>query len=128
MAAEPHGRDVEQIGEDFLIFVQEEALRLDPDDPEALAFLAGSYTRRGRYEEGLALDRRLASLRADDPVVHYNLACSLSLTCHEEEALEALRRAIELGYDDFAHLEKDADLENVREHPGFEEVRRRLQS
>ena len=128
MAEEPSGRDVEQIGEDFLAFVQEEALRIDPDDLDALAFLAETYTRRGRFEKGLALDRRLAALRSDDPIVHYNLACSLSLTCHEEEALQALRRAVELGYDDFAHLEKDADLKNVRGHPGFEEVRRKLRS
>jgi tetratricopeptide (TPR) repeat protein len=110
---------LERMGEEFLEFVHEEALRLDPEDQEALARLAESYSRSGRHEEGLALDRRLIALRPEDPVAHYNLACSLSRTYHEDEAVVELRRAVELGYADFDHMERDDDLENVRKHPGW---------
>ena len=36
--------------------------------------------RRSRFEDGLSVDRRLARLCPSDPLVHYNLACSFSLT------------------------------------------------
>lgn len=122
--SESTDRRLEALGEDFLIFASEEALRLRPDDEEALGHLAAAYTRRDRLEEGLALDLRLARLRPDDALVHYNLACSLSLTRRLDEAILALRRAIELGYSDFAHLERDEDLANLRGHPGYEEILR----
>ena len=47
---------------------------------EALQLLGDDYTRRGRFEDGLSVDRRLARLCPSDPLVHYNLACSFSLT------------------------------------------------
>jgi tetratricopeptide (TPR) repeat protein len=122
---DPSDPRLEALGDEFQTFVHEEALRLRPDDVDALAWLASTYTRRGRLEDGLALDRRLVELRPEDPIVRYNLACSLSLTRRLDEAVERLRQAIALGYSDFEHLERDADLENLRGHPGFEEILRR---
>jgi hypothetical protein len=102
-----------------IIFLEPLAEAL-PACPEVLKILAEHYTTAGRYTDGLALDRRLAHLRPDDPVVHYNLGCSLSLVGSVEEALETLVRAIHLGYNDFDHMRADPDLENARRDPRFE--------
>ena len=90
-----------------------------PDDLEALRALADQYTEEGFHAEGLVVDRDLARRLPDDPLVHYNLACSLSLTADLEGALEALRRAVKLGYDDFRFLMKDRDLAALRRTGAF---------
>ena len=91
-----------------------------PGHVGALRQLGHAYTQRGDYEKGLVVDRRLASLRPHDPVAHYNLTCSLSLTGRLDEAFDALRRAVEVGYSDFEHLRKDPDLAWLREDPRYE--------
>jgi hypothetical protein len=35
------------------------------------------------------------------------------------DAMAALRQAIELGYDDFAHMATDSDLDALRDLPEF---------
>jgi tetratricopeptide (TPR) repeat protein len=90
-----------------------------PDHLDALHMLGSSLTRLGRHEEALSVDHRLTRLRPFDPVVHYNLACSLSNLERIDEAFEALERSIELGYRDFRFLQKDPDLEAVRRDPRY---------
>lgn len=99
---------------DLEIDFYENILKERPDFIGALTSLGDAYTRKGFYREGLVVDRRLVILKPEDPVVHYNLACSLSLTGEPQEALKELKKAVMLGYDDFAYICEDADLENVR--------------
>jgi len=82
---------------------------------EALQLLGDDYTRRGRFKDGLQVDRRLARLCPEDPLVHYNLACSFSLTEEFRKAAHALRKALQSGYRDFEHLRRDSDLEPLRQ-------------
>ncbi len=94
-------------------------LRHHPDYVDVLRKQGELLSRNGRYEEALAVDRRLAALRPDDCIVHYNLGCSLARARHHREAIAALRKAFELGYIDYRHLETDCDLENLRDEPEF---------
>ena len=86
---------------------------------DALIPLAEAYTRKGFHKKALELDERLARLRPKDAVVYYNLACSFALMGRKEEAFGALERAVSLGWDNFDHLKKDADLESLRTDPRF---------
>ena len=104
----------------------EELLETDPCNEEALMVLGHSYTRRGEFEKGLAIDRRLARLRPSDPTVYYNLACSFSLLQQTEDGLAALEKAITLGYRDLGHMLKDPDLTNLREDQRFRPLVSRL--
>jgi predicted Zn-dependent protease len=81
--------------------------------------------RHGNYEEARQLDQMLTERCPDDPVVHYNLACSLSMSGKLHSAVTALARAIELGYCDVAHLLTDPDLDPLRDLPSFNELIRR---
>src|SRR5690242_11891749 len=107
---------------DFEISFYEGILKRSPDFVDALIPLAASYTRKGLHEKGLEIDKRLSKLCKDDPIVHYNLACSLALVGHKKEALTALRRAVGLGYADFAHMKKDPDLKSLHGDPEFESL------
>jgi tetratricopeptide (TPR) repeat protein len=75
--------------------------------------------RNGDYSDALRLDRLLTERHPNDPVVHYNLACSLSMIGQYDAAIESLRRAIEIGYHDFAHILADPDLDPLRDLAGF---------
>ena len=44
---------------------------------------------------------------------------------HVQEGIFALSRAVELGYDDFAHIEADSDLDALRDLSSFQELLRR---
>jgi tetratricopeptide (TPR) repeat protein len=104
---------------DLEIRFYENILRTNPNFIQVLMRLGDAYTRKGFYEEGLKVDRQLAKLRPDDPIVHYNLACSLSIVGEVSLAFKELRKAVALGYNDFSYFLKDSDLENVRKHPQF---------
>ncbi|MBI4368011.1 MAG: hypothetical protein HY588_01310 [Candidatus Omnitrophica bacterium] len=104
---------------DFEISFFERLAKENPDFADALIPLAESYTKKGFYDKGLQIDRRLARLRKNDPIVHYNLACSFALVRKKDEAITALRRAIRLGYSDFEHLKRDPDLKILRDDSRF---------
>ena len=102
--------------------------RRAPGYVEALQILGDDYTKRGRFEEGLAVDERLAQLRPDDPLAHYNLACSHALTDHHEAAFHELNQALDKGYREFRWLAKDPDLAGFREHPLYRKLRARIRA
>ena len=100
--------------------------RRRPNDVETLKALGDLYTATGRLLEGLAVDRRLEALCPTDPMVRYNLACSLALTGDPAAALSALAQAVELGYDDGEWMKKDADLKSLRHEKEFQRLLARL--
>lgn len=104
-----------------LEFLQAIARRL-PEDTGVLRALADLYTRTGAYEDGLRADERLSRLCAEDPVVWYNLACSLALSNRPDDAFDALSRAVELGYNDYEAMKKDPDLASLHGDARFESI------
>ena len=91
----------------------------NPTDGRVMEILAQLYTRVGRNEDGLSMDLRLSKVRPEDPLVHYNLACSLALVGQLEEAVNTLRNSIRMGYRDFEWMMKDPDLDTIRELPSY---------
>ncbi len=101
-------------------------VRRDPDFVEALQILGDAYTRRGEFSEGLKVDEQLVRLRPDDALVHYNLACSLSLTEQLGEAAVSLENALRLGYRDFKWIAADPDLRNLRRAALYRKIRAKV--
>ncbi|MFH0944684.1 MAG: hypothetical protein V2A76_05755 [Planctomycetota bacterium] len=100
----------------------EQALDYSPGDFDLLVRLGELYPRLGRPLEALKIDLKLIVMAPADPIVRYNLACSLALTGKVAAAMGALRDVIRLGYSDLEHLMKDADLKSVREQTSFQEI------
>ena len=111
---------------DIEIGFLEGLVRRDPQFVDALELLGDDYTSRGRFQEGLRIDRRLKNLRPDDPDVRYNLACSLALTRRYADAIAELGAALDLGFSDWRHLARDPDLAAVRRRPEYAGIRERL--
>ncbi len=51
--------------------------------------------------------------------IYYNLACAYSLNKQANKAIESLKKAIELGYDNRAHIDEDSDLDFIRKNKQF---------
>lgn len=113
---------------DIEIHFIEGVVQRDPKFVEALQILGDDYTRRGKFNEGLKIDEKLAKLRPDDPTMLYNLACSYALTKHYGRAVAALGLAIEQGYRDFKWLVKDPDLRDLRQHPLFKQIQLKIRA
>jgi tetratricopeptide (TPR) repeat protein len=94
-------------------------LQGQPNNVRVLKLLGELYARQGRHDRALPVDQKLVELLPDDGVAHYNLACSLAMQDASQQALQALARALELGYNDYSHLEVDPDLEKLRGLPNF---------
>jgi len=99
---------------DFEIGFFEKLLAENPRFTQALQALGEAYTRKGMHREGLAVDKKLARIKPDDPDVFYNLACDYSLLKKASLSLKVLEKAIVLGYRDFKYMEEDRDLEHIR--------------
>jgi tetratricopeptide (TPR) repeat protein len=104
---------------DFEIDFFEQILRRQPNYLNVLRVIGELLSRKGLYDRTLEIDRRLVSLRPSDGIARYNLACSLARQGDLLLAVGELSNALELGYDDFAHLEVDPDLDALRELPEF---------
>lgn len=55
----------------------------------------------------------------------YNDACANSLNGNAEKATQLLRRAFELGYNDFEWMYYDKDLDPIRNHPAYIDLEKR---
>jgi tetratricopeptide (TPR) repeat protein len=111
---------------DTRIEFMEGLVRRDPDYLDALQLLGDHYTQRGRFPEGLQVDERLARLDPENALVFYNLACSYSLTEQFDRAANALEKALNLGYNDFAWLAKDPDLKKFRAQSAYCDLKEKI--
>jgi len=99
-----------------------------PDYVDALRVQGNNLTLKGRFVDGLQIDKRLVQPRPSDPLVHYNLACSFALLKRADLALKTLRRAVELGYRDFRYMREDRDLDCIRNDPRFRQLLREFEN
>jgi tetratricopeptide (TPR) repeat protein len=121
-------RHADQSQLDFELEFFGRILERHPDYVDVLRVQGNNLTLKGRYLEGLQIDKRLVLLRPEDPLAHYNLACSYALLKRPEHALRMLRRAVELGYRDFRYMREDRDLDSIRHDPRFRQMLREYEN
>jgi tetratricopeptide (TPR) repeat protein len=124
----PLARVADQSQLDFEIDFFSGILERNPEYVDVLRIMGNNLTLKGRYTQGLVIDKRLVQLRPNDPLAHYNLACSYALLKRTDHALRILRRAIELGYRDFRYMREDHDLDAVRHDPRFRQLLREYEN
>ena len=121
-------RPAEQSQLDFELEFFGAILARQPDYIDVLRVMGNNLTLKGRYAQGLQIDKRLIQLRPNDPLAHYNLACSYALLKRPEQSLKTLRRAVELGYRDFRYMKEDRDLDSIRHDPRFRQLLREYEN
>jgi len=97
-----------------------------PKDVRVASILAHIYTKSGRIDSGLKMDRKLVRLEPENPTIHYNLACSLCLKGRRADAVKVLRDALALGYKDLDWMRHDPDLNELSNYSGFLQLLKEL--
>jgi tetratricopeptide (TPR) repeat protein len=121
-------RGAEQSQIDFELEFFGGVLQRFPSYVDVLRQMSKLLTLKGRYADGLEVDRRLVQLCTADPLAHYNLACRYARLKRPDQCLKTLRRAVELGYRDFRYMREDRDLDSIRHDPRFRQLLREFES
>ena len=80
----------------------------------------------GQKERSLKWAERALSMRPDDAMLLYNVACIYSLAGRGETALECLERAVGAGLTQREWLARDSNLDPIRGTARFEALMARL--
>ena len=108
------------------IEVVERHLKWNPDDVRALLLGAGSLIALGETERAEEWMQRAMQIDPDDPIALYNLACNYATLNKVEEALDYLERAAEIGTVSEDWMRNDEDLLNLRSHPKFKAILKKV--
>lgn len=71
------------------------------------------------YDAAIARFKKCLELDAEPGLAYYNLACAYSLKGAKAEAIAWFEKSLAHGFREKAHIEQDADLDAVRDEPGF---------
>ncbi len=117
------------VGDEGLAALLEAGVQADRLNPFTVAVrihLGNSYLDRGELEKALDQYQRALAIEPNNSIAHYNVACTYSRMRRIKEALDALERAVECGYRDVEWMEKDSDLDNIRDAERYKALVRRL--
>ncbi|MFC1582599.1 PDZ domain-containing protein [Planctomycetota bacterium] len=95
---------------------------LTPEILNKLHLKAQTHWRKNEGEKALDVYERILKAYPQDSHALYNTACQYALAKRPKKALRYLRNSIEWGFIDFGHIEKDTDLDGLRELDGYKEV------
>jgi predicted esterase len=89
---------------------------------EELESEIGELFAAGKYEEAAEKCRAEIALVPEQFGPQYNLACALARLGKKDDALAALTKSVELGFEDPEHMKVDEDLANVRDEKPFADL------
>ena len=98
---------------------------LDPYDAAVHVLLGNSFLSDKNYRKAEEHYLKALEIEPEEYIAMYNLACIFSLQKKIDRAIEWLQKAVDAGYDDFGWMEKDTDLDNLRDDPRYKEMVRR---
>ncbi len=105
----------------------ERRLEFDPDDVPMLLDGASALAALGERQRSLDWASRVLDKAGDDALVLYNLACLYSLADEVTSALDALEKSYAAGLADPEWMRQDSDLDNIRNHPRYKELVKRME-
>jgi tetratricopeptide (TPR) repeat protein len=89
--------------------------------PEEAAEAFAAYNA-GDYETALAKQLVVVEKQPDNPVAHFNVGCFAARAGHADEAIESLRRAVEINDRIRELIATDEDLDSIRGDQRFAEL------
>lgn len=103
-------------------------LSLSPKDYDTLSHIAMMYLNVGDAQKSIEYFHKAISVAQDNYFTYYNLACAYCKLHKTDEAIVALEKAVNYGYQDVDWILKDSDLSNLRDNPRFQELVKKLQN
>ncbi|MBI5779581.1 MAG: hypothetical protein HZA49_09040 [Planctomycetes bacterium] len=102
------------------------SMKTTPPDPGdeilLLSQQAVQLLESGKLKEAKTIFLKMTGIYPAHPNVLYNMACVCSLLEEKSEALDYLAKAISAGWNDFTHIKKDTDLDNIRNEERFKKL------
>jgi tetratricopeptide (TPR) repeat protein len=100
----------------------EDHLKHVPEDARARVLLANYYADFGRVDDAMRELNLAVTLRANEASILYNAACVYCTLKKKPEALSALRKAWEAGFQDAVWARRDPDIAVLHGDPEFERL------
>ncbi len=104
-----------------------DVLELHLDDIGMRIRIGNGLLKAGKYEEALVQYRKALEIDPEDDIAWYNIACAYSLLEDLDESVAALEKSVEYGYDDLEWMQRDSDLDNIRDHPRYKALVEKLE-
>lgn len=106
------------------LHAQEPAAPAPPDKEKLLEYIElnkglHQLFAEKKFAEASEVCRKMIEIIPRSAEPHYNLACAHAQLGKKDEALTELEKAVELGFEDPAHIEKDGDLVSLRGEARF---------
>lgn len=104
----------------------EQAVKLFDRDGDTMYRYGTALMQQERYAEAIPVLGKALELGAFIPkfsaIVHYDIACANAHLGRVDLAFDALEKALNHGYRDLAHLQKDPDLESLHKDARWEKL------
>jgi serine/threonine protein kinase/Flp pilus assembly protein TadD len=104
----------------------ENHLELFPEDTRARYFGAAALIDLGRAQEALEWTEQVLEASPEEPMTLYGVACNLARLGRPDKAVSTLERARLFGSLPRSWLEKDPDLDGLRDRPRFQAFLKQL--
>jgi len=101
----------------------EKHVELNPDDARAFTIGAVSLCRLGERQAGLEWAERAVAIDPNDAGIQYNVACLFALEGEHTKAIQCLEAAAKAGFAHKDWVEKDPDLDSLRNDPRFKALK-----
>jgi transcriptional regulator GlxA family with amidase domain len=133
-SADPFGRAVQvarsqaQAGDTGEAIASYRALLDDhPQEFAVWAALGQLHYQAGEYAEAMRAYGQAAAAPSGRVRALYNAACSAALASQADGAFDYLQQAVEAGFDDVAQLDRDSDLDSLRQDARYGALRSEMQ-
>jgi serine/threonine protein kinase/Flp pilus assembly protein TadD len=93
-----------------------------PDEARAHMFYALDLTKVKKIDEGKAEAAKALELSPTDPLMMYNAACFYARLGEKRLALDTLKNAFAVGYENYEWIARDTDLDSIRNEPEYIEL------
>lgn len=100
----------------------DKVLQIDVTNPDAWNLKGLIHYETKNYEKALGSVEKALDSDPTDGMAWYNKGCYLSILNHIPEAIEALKRSIEIDVKNAKRAVKDRDFENVKVDEGFRRI------
>jgi len=98
----------------------EQAAQVEVENVHVWLALGWCYKRTGRLDQAVAAIRKALTADPTEALLHYNLACYLSLAGDKEKSLDHLSQALNLDPDYRNLVDGESDFDPIRSDPDFQ--------
>lgn len=89
------------------------------DSPEKYETLHFAYQGLGENAKAIEVMDSIIARDTTEAGNYYNAACLYSRMANKAKALEYLEKSLQMGYNQFTHIERDYDMDFLRDTPEF---------